>query len=526
MPRNLFLLGMLMMAASIPLSVFGMSLAQFIMAAAWLLDRDYKTKLQLFYTNKAALLWCGFYGMHLLGSLWSSDMVYLANDLRIKLPMLLLPFLLSAFPDLIRKHHLLIFKVFVLATAVSTFISTGVWLEIIPHKKEITDIRQISIFISHIRLSLCVVFSFFLLLWFIRKHHQKKNFKFLIADSLLAFWFIVFLFVLESLTGMIILFACLILVFAMLALNYKYFKTGLTGLAIMLSLSVFAGYSIFKIYQRTYQPFDYSTINKKEKTKSGNEYHHCFDCPVMENGTPVYIYICEPELKDEWNKCSLFPFDSLDKKGHELKYTLIRYLASKGMRKDAEGVRMLTNEDVAAIENGIANVNYIRMGNLMIRIHKTMAEMHLYFTGSNPSGSSLVQRLEFWRAGWSIFIDHWLIGTGTGDVKKAFLEKYIELNSSLDERWRLRAHNQYLTFALTFGIFGLLYFLFTFFYPVFTFKKLPAIFIVFMTITALSFINEDTLETQAGVTFVMFFMSFFLSVKADFHPPVDEDGIA
>lgn len=523
MPRNLFLLGMLLMAASIPLSVFGMSLAQFIMAGAWLFDRDYKTKLQLFFRNKAALLWCGLYGLHLLGSLWSSDMVYLANDLRIKLPMLLLPFLFSSFPEIIRKHYLLIFKVFVLATAASSLISAGVWLEIIPHKKEITDIRQISIFISHIRLSLCVVLSFFLLLWFIVSHFQKKNFVSIIADSLLALWFLVFLFILESMTGMIILFACLILVFAIMVFKNRKIKPALAGLAILFFLFVFACYYLFQIYKQSYQPYDYSTINKEEKTQIGNEYHHCFDCYEMENNTPVYIYICEPELRDSWNIRSTFYYDSLDRQRHELKYTLIRYLASKGLRKDAEGVRMLTKEDIAAIENGIANVNYNRMGSLMIRIHKTMAEIRLYQSGKNPSGSSFVQRFEFWRAGWSIFKDHWLIGTGTGDVRKAFHEKYIAINSPLDERWRLRAHNQYLTFALTFGIIGFIYFLFTFFYPVIAFKNRQVIFLLFMAISAFSFINEDTLETQAGVTFVMFFMSLFLSVKADFHPSINED---
>ncbi|MBL7929137.1 MAG: O-antigen ligase family protein [Bacteroidia bacterium] len=526
MPRKLFLFGMLLMAASIPLSVFGMSLAQFIMAGAWLLDKDYRTKLKLFYSNKASLLWCGFYGLHLLGSLWSSDTVYLANDLRIKLPMLLLPFLLSSFPALIKKYYLTVFKVFVLATAVSTFTSTGIWLEIIPYKKEITDIRQISIFISHIRLSLCVVFSCFLLLWFIRSHHQKKNYAFVIADAMLALWFIAFLFILESMTGMLILFSCMILVFAIQIFKYRNFKAGVAGLTILLFISAYSGYLIFQIYQHSFHPFDYSNINKEEKTKNGNEYQHCFDCDEMENSTPVYIYICEPELKEEWAKRSHLPYNGLDKQGHELKYTLLRYLASKGLRKDAEGVKALAEKDIAGIENGIANVNYNQKGSLMIRIHKTLAEIKLYQSGKNPSGSSLVQRFEFWKAGWSIFKDHWLIGTGTGDVKKAFHEKYIELDSSLDERWRLRAHNQYLTIALTFGIGGLLYFLLTFFYPVLKFRNPSVLFCIFLSISALSFLTEDTLETQAGITFVMFFMSLFISVKAHFHPLDNEGGKA
>lgn len=524
MPRNLFLFGILLMAASIPMSVFGMSLAQFIMAGAWLTDRTYKTKFHRVYSNKAALLWFGFYGLHLLGSLWSSDMNYLLNDLRIKLPMLLLPFLMASFPELIRKYHLLIFKVFVLATAVSSFISAGIWLQIIPYKNEITDIRQISIFISHIRLSLCVVFSVFLLLWFIKHHLDRKHYFFMTAELLLVIWFLVFLFILESMTGIIILLLCMAFLSFVFTFKYKLYKTGIAMLTVFLLFSVTSGIYLNNLYQQTYPVFDFNSINKHEKTKSGNDYYHCFGCNDMENGTPVYIYICEKELKDTWNQRSKLPYDSLDKKGHELKYTIIRYLASKGLRKDAEGVHMLTQEDVEAIENGIANEYYANPGNLKVRLHKLLSEVYLYKSGNNPSGSSLIQRFEFWKAGWSIFKDHWLAGTGTGDVKKAFHEKYIELNSSLDERWRLRAHNQYLTIALSFGLFGFLYFLLTLFYPLFAFINRPVIFLVFMAIAALSFLNEDTLETQAGITFVMFFMSLFIAVKADFHPSHTHDG--
>jgi hypothetical protein len=270
--------------------------------------------------------------------------------------------------------------------------------------------------------------------------------------------------------------------------------------------------------KKSHVAFDISSINKDEKTKSGNPYYHCFECDETENGNPVYIYINEAELEQTWNERSKIRFNDFDRKGNQLKYTLIRYLSSKGLRKDKEGVLALNQQDIQAIENGVANVSYNKTGSLWIRIRKTIDELKLYQSGKNPSGSSLIQRLEFWKAGFSIFKDHLIFGTGTGDVQKAFHEKYIELNSPLDEKWRLRAHNQYLTFALTFGITGLIYFLITLFYPVLKFKSGDAAFLIFMAIAALSFVNEDTLETQAGVTFIMFFMSLFIAVKADFRP--------
>jgi hypothetical protein len=325
-------------------------------------------------------------------------------------------------------------------------------------------------------------------------------------------------------TGMIILFAVSFIVFVMLTFKYRYFKAGMAGTLLLLLLTVAFAFYLNHIYHKNYPSFDFTSVDKEKKTLLGNAYHHCFDCDDMENGTPVYIYICESELNEEWNKRSNLSFDSLDMKGHELKYTLIRYLASKNLKKDAEGIATLSPDDIKSIENGIANVNYNQMGSLMIRIHKTIAEWRLYRKGKNVSGSSMVQRFEFWRAGWSIFKDNWIIGTGTGDVKQAFAEKYVELNSPLSEKWRLRAHNQFLTFALTFGLPGFLLFVFTYLYPVFIFQKRTLIFIIFMAVSGMSFLNEDTLETQAGITFVMYFMSIFISVNANFHPLHEKYG--
>ena len=52
-----------------------------------------------------------------------------------------------------------------------------------------------------------------------------------------------------------------------------------------------------------------------------------------------------------------------------------------------------------------------------------------------------------------------IIGVGTGDVNDQFLNKYDELKSPLTEERRLRAHNTYLTETVSFGLFGLLFFI-------------------------------------------------------------------
>jgi hypothetical protein len=511
MAYRLYGIGLWLMAASIPLSVTGMSLAQFILGAAWLLAGDYQNRLKKFYFNRAALLWSGLYGLHLIGSLWSHDVNYLLHDLRIKLPLFTLPFLLASFPDWVHAYQKQVFRMFILGTATSTFIGFGAWMGILPVKEEITDVRQISLFISHIRLSLCIVFSVFLLLWFGMHHYKKKKYRLLGFDLLLIAWFLVFLNILESMTGVVILIVCLGVVALLLVFRNKHRIAGWTMITVMVAAMTALATFIYSEYKKTYIPFDYLSINPEEKTLSGNDYYHCFDCKVQENGTPVYIYICEKELEEAWNRRSVLPYRGSDKLGHELKYTLIRYLASKGLRKDAAGVKALTDEDIHAIESGIANVLYRQEGSLRVRLHKILTDIRNYTLVNRISGSSLIQRLEYWRAGWHIFTENWMTGVGTGDVKQAFHDMYIKLDSPLEERWRLRTHNQYLTFALTFGIAGIIYFLIALFYPLFRYRQAPLLFYVFVTIAALSFINEDTLETQAGISFVMFFMSLFIT---------------
>ncbi len=67
-------------------------------------------------------------------------------------------------------------------------------------------------------------------------------------------------------------------------------------------------------------------------------------------------------------------YDGKDEKGQELKMTLIRYLNSKGLRKDAEGMDQLDEKDIRNVEQGIANQYYAKKFNLNSRIYKFLWE--------------------------------------------------------------------------------------------------------------------------------------------------------
>jgi hypothetical protein len=249
-------------------------------------------------------------------------------------------------------------------------------------------------------------------------------------------------------------------------------------------------------------------------TSRGSAYNHHLDYPLIENGRQVYSYVAENELYEAWYDRSTLHLDSIDGRGHVLKGTLIRYLTSKDLRKDADGVAALTPSDIAAIESGIPTCTELSQQGLSRRLSRIFFEWSNYKAGGTPDGHSVIQRLEFWKTAWSIIQRNFWTGVGTGDIKTAFKEGYIEGNSILSERYRLRAHNQYLTMWATYGVFGLIVFLCITFWPLITPLRSDVNVQMIVLLVALSFCTEDTLESQAGVMFMAFFYALFTSKKS------------
>ena len=119
--------------------------------------------------------------------------------------------------------------------------------------------------------------------------------------------------------------------------------------------------------------------------------------------------------------------------------------------------------------------------------------------------------LEFWKTAIYIIQQHPVFGVGTGDIQDSFNEAYSETHTKLDKAWWLRCHNQYLAITVAFGVVGLLFFLYYLCYPAIILRKqLHPLYWAFFFIALLSFLTEDTLETQSGVTFFIFFQTLFL----------------
>lgn len=501
-----FLFALFLLAASLPYSKFLMSVSQIILLFSWLFHGNLVQKLKLFIKNKTALILSSVFLLHLLGLTYTTNFEYGLEDVRKKIPLLLLPLLFSTSSPISKQHFHNILLVFVLSVIVATGICFYVLLGY--SDKVIVRAQQSSIFISHPRFALLICLSVFILgYFFFRKISRILK----ITILLLIIWLIAFLFMLESATGILCAIAVSVALFIRVLQNIRnrFLKISLSVIFLLISGLVIK--SFYSVISKHNKVKDVDKKNLSVYTKQGNLYQHDTANLETENGNYIWLFVCEKELEEEWNKKSLLHYHEKDLRGNNLKYTLIRFLASKGATKDAEGIRSLSTEEIVAIEKGTANINYMGVFNPPERIEKILWEIDLYRRGGNPSGHSVTQRIEFWKAAMGIIRENLLFGVGTGDVEKAFDEQYEKINSPLEKEYRLRSHNQFLAIGTALGIIGLFWFLFSIFYPLIVEKKFKDYFyFVFFLIAFLSFLTEDTLETQAGVTFFAFFNSFFL----------------
>ncbi len=508
----LYYTGLILLVAGMPLSLFLTSISQFFLAGSFLLEGNVREKFKRFFANKFAVAFAGIWLLHLIGLIWTSDLNEGFRDLRIKLPLLILPLMLAGSPSLPRKIRNLLLLVFTGAVVIGTLVSMAVLTGFI--HRPVRDIRDVFIFnVSHIRFALFVCLSVFILIRLAFVDNNVKEYFLKISAVIIIVWLFVFLFIVESMTGLLILSTVTFFVsLYRIIMHCSLIQKGLLICGIIaFPIIVFIGLKsvIHDFYHR--HPV---VINENEKTALGNDYTFNQDDKSVENGYRMWIYVSENEMRSAWNQRSDLKYDSLDSRKQEMRFTLIRFLTSKGWRKDANAVNKLSATEVHAIENGIANVNYQNLSNIRSRLIQIVWEFDQFSRGANPSGHSVTQRLEFWRAAKGIVVKNFWIGVGTGDLKESFKKEYELMHSQLDTEHRLRAHNQYISIFAAFGIIGLLYFLFALFYPVRSRFHQP-LFMIYFLIALLSMITEDTLETQSGATFIAFFFCFFLFTSDD-----------
>jgi hypothetical protein len=498
------------MVVGLPFSLLLMSLSQFFVVGNWILEADFKTKWNRFKSQRLAWMLCGIFILLLPGLLYTQNMNDALKLVRINLPFFIFPFFLSSSPPLKKSWYELLLKISLIAVFLATLTCTCIglpqWLN-----GEFSDIRQISLFISHIRFALLIDLSILIGIWILATNEVKIHAWERWILLIMILWMFVFLFILQSLTGI----AILLLILLIWGITYVFKTYSLKKGSLFLSIPALLFIGIFFLLTNSWKHY-HTPDSKYSKplaihTKLGNSYTHNLD--IIENGHYVNSYVCDKELREAWKLRSKICIDSNDNKGHLTYSTLIRFLNSKGFPKDAEGVSSLSEKEIHFIEQGIANVNYIGLWGIRMRLYQLFWELDYSQRGGKaPIGYSVMMKLEFWNTAFSIIKQHPILGVGTGDVTDAFKEQYTKSNTWLNEKWRLTSHNYYLYTAVAMGIPGLIIFLVLIITPfIQTFQKSSYFpFTLFFGIAMISMLTEDTLNTQAGTSFVAFFYCFFL----------------
>ncbi len=478
------------------------SIPQIILCSNWVFEGNFKEKFNSLKGNKIFWILSSVFLMHLLGLMNTTNFNDGLSDIRIKAPLVLLPLVFFSSKPLLKKELGLLLSLFVSGIILSSF-----WCIYYYYSHALIDLRKISRFMSHIRFGLFINLGICTLVYFIMVSEKMID---RIISALAIIYLLGFMLAFGLVTGLV-MFGMVSVAFIFSLIIKQNVKLKLAGSSLLV-LGAFLSIWFIADEWKKNNFIDQSAANTiKETSASGRKYYVAEDNMQTENGFYMARNIQYQEIDSIWPKLSKVGLMAQDKKRNPIIWTILRYMTSKGLTKDSVGLSQLSKEDVENIERGVTNYKYADASALRIRIKDFLSEYQDYKNGANPSGNTMLMRFEFWKAAVYIIKRNIWTGVGTGDAKAAFEKAYLRTDTKLTHEWRLRSHNQFLAITVTFGILGLTLFVFSLIYPVIVLrKKLSGLYFAFLFIAVISFLTEDTLESQSGVTFFAYFNTLFL----------------
>lgn len=503
--RYIYLTGLLALALGMMLGTVPTSIPQLLLAGNWLLAGNYRQKWKRIRGNWLFWTLSSIYVIHLAGVLYSSDFDAALHDIRTKMPLAFLPLVLLSEEPINRQELKYLLCAFLLGTAINL-----TWCHIysfVLHKNEV--VRNASRYMSHIRLGLYVNVAIAVSMYLARQSAKPKM-KLLLY--LMAAYCMISLFALGLASGLIAF------VLMAVATSVYFITQGKTKwrfsilFVLLLPLAALAFY-VYKVGKEQLAVKDVPQNKKQLLSPNGNLYAHLDTTGQKENGYYVFMNVQITEVMRVWNR--EFPGDSFSfEPPHNVgRYeVLLRYMTSRGMLKDSASYMQLTDVDKKNIRENYTNYLQPGWSFLKKRTYELVNEYDEFVRGSHVNGHSFTMRLYFWKAALYAISKKPVFGYGTGDVQVTMNKAYEDTDSPLDKKWQLRPHNQFLTITVALGIVGLLIFMLALTVPAVRLSaQLHLLYWPFLFLAIVSFFFEDTLETQAGLTFVAFFNSVFLA---------------
>ncbi|NQU84634.1 MAG: O-antigen ligase family protein [Mariniphaga sp.] len=505
---NYFYFALILFICSLPLSEFMVSASGgILLLTAWIEDK-WQNKIVRIKDRKLLLFIPAIFLIYLLSAVITHNGETVLYDLRKALFFIILPLAFLVGKEITSKQKLDLIILFVFSVLFATIYAIINWKFF--GKSQNLHIHNAS-FITHIRFSFQLILAIWVLVFFIYKNYLQKKWKLNVAVAFITMFLLSFMFIQQSLTGLVSLLLSVIIVLIGLIFRLKN-KLRYILLVIAVIVIVSPVLYIAQIAYPFYYPEQINLESLPKTTLKGNPYHHNLNNQLIENGKYVYLYVCEKEMKEDWNKRSELKYDSLDQYGYPIHSTLVRYLTSKGLTKDSEGIIALTSEDIQNVEKGVSNYLFKeKKWSLFSRIYKSVWEFYAYTKLDYVNNQSLSQRIEFSKAALTIINENLWFGVGPGNWKQAFFNAYKNMDSNLKENYYASSHNQYLNYLVKFGIIGFVLILFFLIYPVIKSKRYrDPVFLIFLIFMFIANLADSNFESHMGSSFFVFFYCFFL----------------
>ncbi|NQU81937.1 MAG: hypothetical protein HQ543_10495, partial [Bacteroidetes bacterium] len=162
---NIYFLGLILIAVSLPLSKFVLSVSIFILLGNWILEGEFKKKLNILKSRRSVLIFSLIVIIHIIWLLKTGDIHSGLHDIQIKLPLLALPLIIGTSRGLEKKQVSIILLFFITAVTIASLIIAFIFFGF--SGIAVDNIKEASVFISHIRFSLMVNIAIFIFALFV-----------------------------------------------------------------------------------------------------------------------------------------------------------------------------------------------------------------------------------------------------------------------------------------------------------------------------------------------------------------------
>jgi O-antigen ligase len=239
-----------LVAFSLSCYIYSTSICIIIFSVVWVIEGDYKRKLNAIISNKYVWLFCGLYLLHVIGMIYTNNFDMGMFSLEKKLSLLVFPLMLVSEGEMDLKKQKQFMYPFIIGCLVNALICFGyaIWLYETEGKMYFTYIRM-SLFLhpSYYSMYIDFVFVFIFYLFTDKATELSKKEKIFLISSLFFLEFM--LVMLQSKTGLIIGVIVLAVCTARYVLRTKQIKQGLVMsactvvMAVLLYSFVVNGYS-------------------------------------------------------------------------------------------------------------------------------------------------------------------------------------------------------------------------------------------------------------------------------------------